>query len=379
MSKVYIYKCNDYNEKEVNDAMDNIINSFNLLKNIKKNTKVVIKVNLVSAMKPDKCATTHPMLIKRLVDYLLLKGCSVVIGDSPGGLYTKGYLSHFYKVTEMDTTNAKLNDNFDTKKCSFNKAKVLKSFEYTKYLDDADIKINFCKLKSHGMMVMSSAVKNLFGTIPGTLKPEYHYRFPDYNNFANMLIDLNEYFKFDLNIVDAVWGMEGNGPTQGEKKKIGCILASKNPYELDYICSQVINIDYKIVPTIKNSIDRDLCDINNIELNDNLDKYIIKDFKILKSKHSLTFYSNDKGIIKKIISKCSNIIFESKPKLKKNKCVGCQKCANICPMKAITMVNGKAYIDRKKCIKCYCCQEFCPKGAMQVSTSWLMRMLNGKK
>ena len=94
---------------------------------------------------------------------------------------------------------------------------MLKSFTYTAWLDACDAIIDFCKLKSHGMMGMSAAAKNLFGVIPGTMKPEYHYRFPNMSDFAHMLVDINDYFadKVKLCLVDAVEGMEGNGPTKG--------------------------------------------------------------------------------------------------------------------------------------------------------------------
>lgn len=379
MDKVVIYRCNTYEEKEVNDVMNNVINSFDFMKNIKKGTKVVIKANLVSAMDPNKAVTTHPVLLKKLTKYLLEKGCSVVIGDSPGGVYTKAYLNRVYNTTKMNETGAELNNNFSTKKTVFEDAKVLKSFEYTAYLDEADFIINFCKLKTHGMMGMSCAVKNLFGTIPGTMKPEYHYRFPNHADFANMLIDINEYFKPKLNIVDAIVGMEGNGPTMGDPRKIGCILAAEKPYALDYVCAKIIGLKPNDVETIKQSLDRKLFSENNIEINTDLKEFEIKDFKVKKDINSLKFFSNKKGIFSKFISNCSNKIFANKPDLKKSKCIGCGKCANICPAKAIKIENGKAKIDRNKCIKCYCCQEFCPVGAMVVKSSFIMKLLHRKK
>ena len=190
MNKVFLFEANSYNDEDVKEAIKNVVSSFAFLKNIKKNTKVVIKANLVSAMEPNKAATTHPSLLTALSNYLLDKECSVVIGDSPGGPYNAAYLKGIYKATRMNETGAKLNDNFNVTKVKYQKAKVLKSFEYTSYLDDADIKINFCKLKTHGMMGLSCSVKNLFGTIPGVIKPEYHYRFPNHNDCANMLIDI---------------------------------------------------------------------------------------------------------------------------------------------------------------------------------------------
>ena len=38
------------------------------------------------------------------------------------------------------------------------------------------------------------------------------------------------------------------------------------------------------------------------------------------------------------------------------KCIGCQLCVGSCPVKAISMVNGKAVIDADKCINCGICE-----------------------
>ena len=53
---------------------------------IKEGMTVVIKANLVSAMKPEEAATTHPVLLAALTDMLVEKGAKVIVGDSPGGL-----------------------------------------------------------------------------------------------------------------------------------------------------------------------------------------------------------------------------------------------------------------------------------------------------
>ena len=370
MNNVFIYKNDDYNH--LDETINSIVENFKVLKNIKRGTKVVIKANLVSALAPDKNATTNYKLLASLTNYLLENGCSVVVGDSPGGLFNKKHLDNIYKITKVNLTKAKLNDNYEVKNAIFSNAKVLKTFEYTAYLDDADIKINFCKLKTHAMMLMSSAVKNLFGCIPGLLKTEYHYRYSNHKDFANMLIDLNEYFKFDINIVDAIYGMEGNGPTNGVSKKIGVVLASTNPYALDYICAKIINLNPFDVLTISESKKRGLFNEKQINLNLSIDDLIVKDFKNINHVSDIKFYNNSLigGFVKKV--------FENKPYCYKNKCIGCKKCANICPQKAISMVNNKPKIDRNKCIKCYCCQEFCPVNAMRVKSSLLNRIINNK-
>ena len=110
---------------------------------------------------------------------------------------------------------------------------MAKQFPYTAYLAKADAIIDLCKLKTHGMMGLTYAIKYFFGSIPGTVKPEFHYRYPRAEDFANVLVDLYEYSKSRLCICDAVVGMEGNGPTQGTPREIGCLIASRNGHMID--------------------------------------------------------------------------------------------------------------------------------------------------
>ena len=378
MTDVSIVKCENYSAECVEKSLSDLLTLIGGLDWVTPNMKIVIKANLVTFMKPDSAGTTHPALLCELVKQLKARGAQVTIGDSPGGLYTSAFVNKVYditKVSDVKNFGGLLNQNFEKSKATFPDAKILKEFEYTSYLNDADVIINFCKLKTHGMMGMSAAVKNLFGTIPGTLKPEYHFKFPEHSDFADMLIDLNEYFKPKICIVDAVVGMEGNGPTSGTPKHIGALLASTNPYKLDLACAKIIGLTKENVTTLEASFKRGLIPATAKELscNDDLDKYTINDYKNILVHRSLLFEDKSK-LIGRIITKS----MKSVPVLNKSTCIGCKKCFDICPAKAITMKNGKPIIDRKKCISCFCCQEFCPKGAMKVKRPFIARFLNGK-
>jgi len=337
--------------------------------------KIAIKANLVTFMKPEEAGTTHPSLLLELIKRLLEKGAEVIVGDSPGGPYNSLNLNHVYNVTgmnELKKYGVKLNQNFEQVTAKFSEAKVAKEFPYTAYLKEADAIINFCKLKSHGMMGMSAATKNLFGIIPGTIKPEFHFRYPNYEDFANMLIDLNEFLKPRLCIVDAVVGMEGNGPTSGTPKKIGAILASQNPYCLDFVCAKMIGLTKENVPTLEEAYRRGFIPekVEDVKCNRSIDEFLIPDFDTRKVHKSLGFDDSNK-----LIGKIGRKFLRSSPKLKNKDCIGCGKCAEVCPAKAITIEKKKAKIDRKQCITCFCCQEFCPKGAMKVKRPWLARIL----
>lgn len=380
MADVSIVRCSSYDEAEVVEAMRTVLEPIGGLDWVQPGMKIAVKANLVTFMKPESAATTHPSVLIALVKMLKARGADVIVGDSPGGLYNAAFVNRVYAATGMkrvEEAGAQLNRNFGEAHVEFPQAKVAKEFTYTAWLDEADAIIDFCKLKSHGMMSMSAAVKNLFGTIPGTLKPEYHFKYPDERDFADMLVDLNEYFKPRIAIVDAIVGMEGNGPTAGEPRKIGVLMASESTYNLDLVCAEVIGVTMNDVPTIRTAHERGLCPAScaELEIAGDLEAVKIPDFKNILSHRGLQFQGSG-GFISKLTGKVIGVALQSKPDVSKGDCVGCGVCAGICPAHAIQIKDKLPKIDRKKCIRCFCCQEFCPKGAMVVKRPIIAKMLN---
>ena len=383
---VYITPAESYDNDTVSSALDRLLEGDEIraaLGRIKSGMTVGIKANLVSALAPEKAATTHPELICALTRRLKSLGANVIIGDSPGGIYTESFLNHVYNSTKMCeavAAGAVLNDDFGQSDAVFENAAVLKTFTYTSWLDKCDYLINFSKLKSHGMMGMSAAAKNMFGTIPGTMKPEYHFRFPNVSDFSNMLVDIDEYFadKMLFCIVDAIEGMEGNGPTKGTPRHIGVLAACVTPHVLDTVCAKLINLECDTVPTLIAARQRGLIpdDVESISIcfcgdqGLTVDAYAVKDYENIAVRQSMLFDSKGKWI-----SAVLRRLLESRPTLKSKDCVGCGKCRDICPAKAITIRDKKAIIDRSLCIKCFCCQEFCPTGAMKVHRTVIAKML----
>ena len=375
MADVSIVACKSYDSAEVSVALKSALDAIGGLDWVHEGMNIAIKANLVTFAHPDEAVTTHPSLICELIKLLREKGANVVVGDSPGGLYNDVFLEKVYKVCGLyavEKAGAKLNRDFSTATAHFDDAKVAKDFTYTAYLDSADAIIDFCKLKTHGMMGMSAAAKNMFGVIPGTMKPEYHFRYPDPADFARMIVDLDEYFKPRLCIVDAVVGMEGNGPTKGTPRTIGCIAAAESPHKLDMLCAALIGLSSEEIPTLLAARERGLVpdSIDEIDIAGDYKPFVISDYENISVKKSLLFDSRSK-----LFGKIARKALEATPTLKKKDCRGCEKCRQICPAQAITMKNGKPVIDRNKCIKCFCCQEFCPFGAMKVKRPLLARIL----
>ena len=377
---VSVVPCACYDDALVETALREALSPLGGLDFVTPGMRVAVKVNLVTAMKPDTAATVHPAVVCALVRLLREKGAEVVVGDSPGGVYSAPYLRVVYDVCglrRVERAGGKLNDDFTQIEAEYPDGVQLKRFPYTAYLAKADAIIDLCKLKTHGMMGLSCAVKNLFGVIPGTVKPEFHYRYPQAPVFADMLVDLYEYVKPRLCICDAVVGMEGNGPTQGTPRPVGCLLASMSGHALDLAAASLIGLTVKDVPTLAAAARRSLVppDAASLDVCGPLADFTVPDYKTIPSQSDVFFNVFGTGPIGKAMNYLAGRVLTPFPKLAPALCVGCGKCARICPAKAIAMQNGMPRIDRGKCIHCFCCQEFCPKGAMRIGRHLLMRFL----
>ena len=368
MGKVVIRPCGEYEEAVCREALLSALEPLGGLGWVKKGMKIAVKANLITALKPEAAGTTHPVLLSALVRLLTERGAEVRVGDSPGGVFSKAYVDHVYAVCGLEAVKSaggSLNEDYSTKECYDPECKVLKAFTYTAWLDWADVILSFSKLKVHAMMAMTAAVKNLFGCIPGAVKAEYHYRFPEYRDFAEMLVDLNVHFKPRLHFCDAVTGMEGNGPTQGTPRHLGAILVSPDPFALDLAAAKLIGLKKEDVPYIEAAYNRQLipATAEELEVDGDLAAFLVPDFKTVGSRRDLTALV---GGASSPLSRLLRRLMEADPKLNKDVCVGCGVCARSCPAKAIEILEKKAKIDRSKCIRCFCCQELCPKGAMTV-------------
>lgn len=372
---VTIAACENYLRDTVSAALEEVINPIAGLDWVKPGMNIVVKPNLVMFKKPDAAATTHPAVVAGVCRMLIKRGARVVVGDSPGGTYNAPLVNAVYAATGMalaEREGAELNRDFGQATACNPSAYRAKEIRYTSYLDKADAIIDVCKLKTHGMMGLSGAVKNMFGTVPGTVKPEYHYRYPDTLDFAHALVDIEEYFKPRLVIVDAVVGMEGNGPTAGTPRSLGALIASTNAHWADLVCAELIGLEPDRIPTIVAAQQRGLApqSVHALAIHGSLQAFSKPDFLKLPTR-SVGQLAGKSPLVKKALTAC----LASYPDVMEESCVGCGECLRMCPANAIIIKDKKPRIRRSVCIRCFCCQEFCPCGAMKSHRTLVARFL----
>lgn len=378
INKVYVYDLDCYDYYNVKSTVFPLLSAMLEDNGIQAETlagkKVVLKPNLLAKREAEAGITAHPSFVQAAGEFFVNLGTQVVIADSPGGVYNTGALEGIYKTTGMNDAAEKSGSvtNKDTGCTSVYKPDIsARKFNIINPLNEADLIVNLARLKTHALCEVSLAVKNMFGAIPGLQKAEQHARFPGRMDFADMLCDLCLVTAPQLNIIDGVCGMEGNGPAGGTLKKVGTVIASANPFAADIVAARIMGYNEKEVGTIECAVKRGLCpeSIYGIE-------FVGEDY----TKYVSAFKRPDAtagGLLKQLPSLFGGRLqkfLEPKPVVNKKKCIGCGECMRNCPVCTIRIKDRKAEIEPKACIKCYCCQEFCPVKAIKVKSNLLFRL-----
>ncbi|MBQ9115424.1 MAG: DUF362 domain-containing protein [Clostridia bacterium] len=334
--------------------------------------RVVLKPNLLLRFAPEKAATVHPALVEAVGRIFVRAGASVLLAESPGGPYNNIALEGIYSTSGMkraaENAGFELNRDFTWRQIKANEGVKAKEFDVITPICEAELIISLCKLKSHTMATMTAGIKNLFGVIPGTEKVEFHARFREMKDFAVAVNDLTAAIAARtplLTFCDAIVGMEGNGPSAGEPREIGCLLCSMNPFALDGVCGEIIGVGDRC-PMLEEAKRRGYLPQNPENyrvIGDKLSDVRIKDFVFPDTSR--------RGILQRLPR-----FLEPRPVIMKKKCVGCGECARACPQKAITVKNRVAKIDARACIKCYCCQELCKIQAVKIHRSFIYKLVH---
>ena len=386
-NKVYIIKCSSY--AEMDEKVNELLQMMGGIEQYAvQGESIALKVNLLTASEPEKAITTHPSLAAAVGRLAKGQGAKPFIIDSPTGAYTynEKTLKRVYRTTGMSEAaqEAGIELNFDIshRPVSFLEGGLIHHFDILTPLVEADGVINLCKLKTHVLTSITGAVKNNFGAIPGRAKPGFHATLQDLGLFAQMLLDVADCVAPRLSIMDAVVGMEGDGPGNGSPRRVGLLLASENPLALDIVASEIMGIPPESNPILVEAEKRGVSPscLGDIDLiGAEKDSLRIPDFVLPSTLESPAGLKSDSWLMKTFSPLFKNA-FSLRPYVVTEDCIACQDCFNICPVQTITMeenASGKKYalINDDECIRCYCCHETCPQDAIELRKGLLYKVL----
>lgn len=363
VERVAIVKCPDYDKKTVRCAIDKI---FGLLKP-DFSPEILLKPNMLSARSPEQAVTTHPMIIEVLSEILPEP---VYIGDSPPN--TQKTIEYYWETCGYKEVSEKTGSELiklEGRSTVFS----LNISGRNIFFPVSDVALNKAifnlpKFKTHNITILTLAMKNLYGLIPGYPKGLLHTQFPEPEMFNRFIVQLYKLLekRIIFNLVDAVEIMNGNGPASGRKRYYGYLIAGKNAVCVDFVCAICAGLKISQVPFLR--IYADMCQMPEIEIVGDSPE-IMKNFQAPAS--SIVFKLQDIPVFSKALKKIAdqlNII----PVINHSVCIRCLECFRVCSSKAISM---DLKIDRKKCINCLCCFEVCPHRAIDVRKSFLAKFI----
>ena len=370
MAKVFIIKESSYDQNRVELAVNKIFSHFGGIEHyVKKGDLVLLKANMLSANEISERVTTDPQVVRAVAAEVLNAGGKPVICDSPG----LDKFSNVAKKTGLAAIAEELGiacEELTTPVAlPSSESAVFRKIEVSKIALDADVIINLAKMKTHGQMVLTLGVKNLFGTVVAQRKAEWHYKVGLRRDlFASLLIDIYKGVKPSFTILDGIWGMEGKGPSNGNPRNFGLLAGAENALTLDFHISRLLGLPLPEFPLWQAAKQRNLPEAEII------DSDLEGDFS-----HPFVFDNVDipKLSTMRVIPKIPFIepMLTSKPVQDINKCVQCFRCVEICPANAMSKNGKKIVIDYKKCIRCYCCHEFCPKDAIDFKDGLILKVM----
>ncbi len=352
MSRVMIHPATYEN---VHLAVDR---AFELFPLTVKGKKVLIKPNVLRSSTANESIATNPAVLRAVVVKVETMGpSSIVVGDNPGLFSYGANEESFTKTGLMEAAKGYYqNIGNDSQKVDFN-AKYMPTVSVSRAVLDADIVISLPKFKTHGLTVLTGAIKNSYGILPGAQKAMLHRAAGGPERFHEVIVDVFRLRVPDLFIVDAVVGMEGNGPASPDLREIGLVLASDNAVAVDAVMATMMGCEPGRLLFLRKAKEAGLgdYDLASIEVIGELKR--LPDFKlpplggeaILRNEAMQSLIHNRTLV---------------RPQADPDKCTSCSTCIDHCPVSALSTIDSIPQVDATKCIACFCCQEMCPEKAI---------------
>ncbi|MEW5802958.1 MAG: DUF362 domain-containing protein [bacterium] len=383
-ARVSLVRCPAYEKDQLYPAIQKALDLLGGISQfIKPQDRVLVKVNhLPPPSAPERGIVTHPVFVEQVL--IILKesglGAKVRVGDDIALDPCDGFaVSGLRQVCDRLGVECLSFREEGFKHVAIPNGKSLKETHLARAVLETDVVINLPKFKTHSLAVFTGAVKNIYGCLPSGLRVRYHAQFQGEERFNSLLADLFTAVRPQLNIMDAVVGMEGEGPANGDTRRIGLILASADAVALDRVALAVAGIDHELVFHLKDAARRGagVYQLEQIQvMGERLEAVRIPDFRI-----SHTSLGSIKKWMPDFLFGAICRQFEARPRVIPAKCRGCGACVGVCPADAIRIdssfsPSGLARIDKRCCLACMCCHEACRYGAIVPQRKLAGRLLS---
>ncbi len=212
-----------------------------------RDRSILLKPNLVEPTREAPHVNTHPALVRAVVEvFRQWDARRVIVAEG------QGHIRDAWLVLEQSGLEPVLHEggiefvdlNHDDVVAVPNRLGVtgLDTFYLPRTLLQADLVVSLPKMKTHHWAGVTLSMKNLFGVMPGIC-----YGWPKnvlhHHGIARSILDINATVRPHLAIVDAIVGMEGDGPIMGTPKTANLLLMGRNLAAVDATGARLMGFD----------------------------------------------------------------------------------------------------------------------------------------
>ena len=372
---VYYGAARDYTGPEVKKALAEILPPVLKACGGVAGKRVMLKPNLLFCRRPDDPAAVHPAVITAVAEALKDAGArEVALRENPGTQRVRAIIERMGIAEKLAALGVTCEDFADYREKQLPEPCVFRSLKIAREFESYDLTVDLAKAKTHAMMTLTLSVKNLFGLVDSAGRIGWHLAVgSDFKRFADLLLDLYLTVRPRICIIDGIIGMEGNGPGSGTPVERNFLAASDDALALDASVAEKLGVPAKRFLLLQQAAKRGL----EFSYEDSGAVPQVHPFRLPDPPGMLNAW----GVILPPFCKTRlrNLV-GSRPAVRKEICIGCGRCAEVCPPRLLKMSREKKPLfDLNHCIRCYCCQEHCPKGAIttrqQFLTAFLAKMI----
>ncbi len=263
-----------------------------------RNTRVLLKPNLVEPMRGRPQMTTHPAVVAAALEVFREWGAIVGIGEAPGHVRDSDMA---LQVSGMDQalreTKTKFSDlNYQEVRWVRNQGRwsSLKGFYFPQSVAEADYVVSMPKMKTHHWMGVTASMKNLYGTLPG-IKYGWPKNVLHHAGIPQTVVDINMSIRKTIAIVDGIDCMEGDGPILGTVKRMGLLVVGPNVRSVDATVSRIMGLAPERIPYLALAHAMGPIEDNEIDQVGERWQELVNPFKILDRPHLRGLRATDDG------------------------------------------------------------------------------------
>ncbi len=236
---VVLQKCNTYDRSAIAALVEVMVGHL-MLSDSLHGKIVLLKPNFISSSGPS-LACTNGEFIAGVAGWFLDQGARVLVGDSPA-FGSSEKVCRTFGITEalkgMDVKLVRFKSSVSTRLAGGVTVAIAREAL------ECDLFVGLPKIKAHNQMLVTMAVKNMFGIVKGVNKAMLHMVHGDtHEMFAGIILDLVPLLPSQLHLADGIEAMHGSGPLDGRSLALNCMAAARCPVALDTALLDLLEIN----------------------------------------------------------------------------------------------------------------------------------------